>query len=241
MLPNISFTSRSWTTSPQRCTGATITCMSYLSWTPSPFLLPSCLPLSHAPISSPLSTSIIFSFSILFFVITPACMLLTLAPLFSPFPLLSPFFLFPPASTLPLPPPPPSLSLSHPLSPHPTIHCYLYLLPSPVHRFWPVIDNKLRQIAFEKNVTIRLLASLWEHTYEDMIDYLRSLDVFKRNIEVVCCMFGVYPVSLSSICWRSQAFGLPCSRSCFQSRAMKSRKRYLSPESITINIWSQIK
>ncbi|KAL9950329.1 hypothetical protein ACROYT_G042815 [Oculina patagonica] len=44
------------------------------------------------------------------------------------------------------------------------------------HRtYWPVIDDALRQAAFDRKVKVRLMASLWNHTRADMKFYLRSL------------------------------------------------------------------
>lgn len=63
---------------------------------------------------------------------------------------------------------------------------YIYYYSMMISRFWPTIDNKLRKIAFEsKNVTIKLLASCWDHTIPEMLNYLRSLDAFSDRIEVV--------------------------------------------------------
>lgn len=58
-------------------------------------------------------------------------------------------------------------------------------------RFWPDIDLELRRAALERRVEVRLLASHWNHTREDMVRWLRSLQDLSGssyppvNIEVV--------------------------------------------------------
>ena len=42
-------------------------------------------------------------------------------------------------------------------------------------RFWPIIDDALRRVAYENGVEVRLMASQWNHTKPDMIKYMRSL------------------------------------------------------------------
>ncbi|RUS87670.1 hypothetical protein EGW08_004593 [Elysia chlorotica] len=42
--------------------------------------------------------------------------------------------------------------------------------------YWPIIDQELRNIAFNDGVQVYLLASHWQHTIEDMYAFLRSLD-----------------------------------------------------------------
>jgi len=43
----------------------------------------------------------------------------------------------------------------------------------------------MRQIAFERNIQVRLLASYWNHTDPVMMNYLQSLKMFSSNIDVV--------------------------------------------------------
>lgn len=42
-------------------------------------------------------------------------------------------------------------------------------------RYWPVIDDALRRAAFDRGVNVSLLISYWNHTWEDMPKYLKSL------------------------------------------------------------------
>ncbi len=41
--------------------------------------------------------------------------------------------------------------------------------------YWPVIDDKLRSMAYDHKISVRLLASHWEHSEEEMIGFLSSL------------------------------------------------------------------
>ncbi|KAI6652898.1 Phospholipase D3-like [Oopsacas minuta] len=43
------------------------------------------------------------------------------------------------------------------------------------YQFWPVIDDELRRAAIERNINIRVMASYWSHTKEQMLQYLCSL------------------------------------------------------------------
>ncbi|XP_063703810.1 5'-3' exonuclease PLD3-like isoform X2 [Culicoides brevitarsis] len=56
-------------------------------------------------------------------------------------------------------------------------------------KFWPVIDDALRKVAIEKNVTVRLLISHWKHSRSDIDYFLHSLQALNEalpgvNIEV---------------------------------------------------------
>ncbi|XP_072407202.1 5'-3' exonuclease PLD3-like isoform X3 [Chiloscyllium punctatum] len=56
-------------------------------------------------------------------------------------------------------------------------------------RFWSTIDDRLREAACQRNVSVRLLISCWEHSYRPMFVYLKSLSVLAEhplhcNIEV---------------------------------------------------------
>ena len=63
-------------------------------------------------------------------------------------------------------------------------------------RYWPVIDNALREAAFERNVRVRVMASWWKHSRLSLLAFLRSLEalnaaqstVYHRNmsVQVVC-------------------------------------------------------
>ena len=59
-------------------------------------------------------------------------------------------------------------------------------------RYWPVIDDALREAAFNRKVKVRLLASLWNHTRPDLKFYLRSLAALNganyASVEVVCAL-----------------------------------------------------
>ncbi|KAI1286230.1 5'-3' exonuclease PLD3 [Halotydeus destructor] len=46
--------------------------------------------------------------------------------------------------------------------------------------YWPVIDDRLKMAAIERGVTVRLLASHWEHTRKDMFNFLLSLDALRN-------------------------------------------------------------
>ncbi|KAL7646357.1 UNVERIFIED_CONTAM: hypothetical protein RMT77_003267 [Armadillidium vulgare] len=48
--------------------------------------------------------------------------------------------------------------------------------------FWPIIDDELRRAALNKRVKVKLLASHWNHTREDMLRWLKSLqDLSGKN------------------------------------------------------------
>ena len=42
-------------------------------------------------------------------------------------------------------------------------------------RYWPIIDDALRKAAFDRHVTVKLLVSYWDHTWDEMFAYLWSL------------------------------------------------------------------
>ncbi|XP_059497564.1 5'-3' exonuclease PLD3 [Stegostoma tigrinum] len=48
-------------------------------------------------------------------------------------------------------------------------------------RFWPAIDDRLRKAACERRVSVRLLISCWQHTYQPMFIYLKSLSVLAEH------------------------------------------------------------
>lgn len=61
-------------------------------------------------------------------------------------------------------------------------------------RYWPVIDNALRRVAFNYRVQIRLLVSCWTHTDPSMLHYLRSLSALNNphtHISVTVKLFIV--------------------------------------------------
>lgn len=48
--------------------------------------------------------------------------------------------------------------------------------------YWPNIDDALRAAAFNKrNVRVKLLASYWNHTWDNMFMFLRSLDDLRKH------------------------------------------------------------
>ena len=48
--------------------------------------------------------------------------------------------------------------------------------------YWPNIDDTLRATAFNKrHVKVKLLASYWNHTWDDMFMFLRSLDDLRKH------------------------------------------------------------
>lgn len=49
------------------------------------------------------------------------------------------------------------------------------MLYTPHHQFWPDIDIKLRSLAIDKNIKIRLLVSHWKHTTPAILPFLKSL------------------------------------------------------------------
>lgn len=68
-------------------------------------------------------------------------------------------------------------------------------LAPPPHRFWPVIDNQLRKVAYERRVRVRLLVGCWKHSKATMFPFLRSLAAMQDNrthysIEVVRIVWG---------------------------------------------------
>ncbi|KAF6026042.1 PLD3 [Bugula neritina] len=50
----------------------------------------------------------------------------------------------------------------------------------------------MRQIAFERNIQVRLLASYWNHTDPVMMNYLQSLKMFSSNIDVKVFVVPTY-------------------------------------------------
>ncbi|XP_062996232.1 5'-3' exonuclease PLD3 [Elgaria multicarinata webbii] len=48
-------------------------------------------------------------------------------------------------------------------------------------RFWPMIDNHLREAAYERQVRVRLLVGCWRHSKAPMFPFLRSLAALKDN------------------------------------------------------------
>ena len=58
-------------------------------------------------------------------------------------------------------------------------------------RFWPVIDDALRRVAFDRGIRVYLLASYWNYTDPNMPVFLKSLNDLnkihrpKMNIQVV--------------------------------------------------------
>jgi len=75
-------------------------------------------------------------------------------------------------------------------------------------RFWPLIDNALREASLERGVRVRVLASLWNHTKPDMIHFLQSLSdvsgAMNADIQVVSILTAFVitqfcPVTLKNI------------------------------------------
>ncbi|XP_078086653.1 inactive phospholipase D5-like [Mustelus asterias] len=60
---------------------------------------------------------------------------------------------------------------------------------SNVQRYWPLIDNGLREALFLHNVRVRMLISCWKGTYVPMLNFLRSLQMFCS--EPINCSFDV--------------------------------------------------
>ncbi|XP_072345510.1 5'-3' exonuclease PLD3-like [Scyliorhinus torazame] len=48
-------------------------------------------------------------------------------------------------------------------------------------RFWPAIDDRLREAACQRKVSVRLLVSCWEHSFGPMFVYLKSLSVLAEH------------------------------------------------------------
>nr|XP_056702302.1 5'-3' exonuclease PLD3 [Euleptes europaea] len=48
-------------------------------------------------------------------------------------------------------------------------------------RFWPVIDDHLRKVAYERRVRVRLLVGCWKHSKATMFPFLRSLAAMQDN------------------------------------------------------------
>ncbi|XP_047736889.1 5'-3' exonuclease PLD3-like isoform X2 [Hyalella azteca] len=48
-------------------------------------------------------------------------------------------------------------------------------------QFWPVIDNALRKAALERRVRVRVLASLWQHSRDDLAHWLLSLSAITSS------------------------------------------------------------
>lgn len=67
-----------------------------------------------------------------------------------------------------------------------------------VLRFWPVIDDHFRKVAYEKRIRLRLLVGCWGHSKPNMFPFLRSLAALQDNrthysLEVVRGPDGVLP------------------------------------------------
>ncbi|XP_069786473.1 inactive phospholipase D5-like [Narcine bancroftii] len=58
-----------------------------------------------------------------------------------------------------------------------------------VQRYWPLIENGLREALFLRNVKVRLLVSCWKETYAPMLNFLWSLKML--CIEPINCNFDV--------------------------------------------------
>ncbi|NWX23929.1 PLD3 Phospholipase, partial [Aegotheles bennettii] len=52
---------------------------------------------------------------------------------------------------------------------------------SPLPRFWPAIDNRLRKAVFERRVKVRLLVGCWHHSQPTMFPFLKSLAAVTDN------------------------------------------------------------
>ncbi|XP_064599965.1 5'-3' exonuclease PLD3-like [Liolophura sinensis] len=48
-------------------------------------------------------------------------------------------------------------------------------------KFWPIIDDELRRAAFDRQVQVRVLGSLWNHTDPSMLKFLTSLSEISRT------------------------------------------------------------
>ncbi|KAJ7303846.1 hypothetical protein JRQ81_011354 [Phrynocephalus forsythii] len=48
-------------------------------------------------------------------------------------------------------------------------------------RFWPVIDDHLRKVAYERRVRVRLLIGCWKHSKAEMFPFLKSLVAVKDD------------------------------------------------------------
>lgn len=65
------------------------------------------------------------------------------------------------------------------------LHIYIF-----IHsRFWPIIDDALRKVAYEKKVKVYFMAGCWKHSSLDMLVFLKALNdlhkVSKVEIQVV--------------------------------------------------------
>ncbi|XP_041063462.1 inactive phospholipase D5-like [Carcharodon carcharias] len=58
-----------------------------------------------------------------------------------------------------------------------------------VQRYWPLIDNGLREALFLRKVRVRMLVSCWKGTYAPMLNFLWSLKMFCG--EPINCSFDV--------------------------------------------------
>eukprot|EP00794_Sanderia_malayensis_P008275 gene8275-9159_t len=70
---------------------------------------------------------------------------------------------------------------------------FIYSYPK---RYWGVIDNALRSAAYDRGVSIKILASNWSHTKPEMIPMLKSLQAFSsacRNGSIQIKLFTVPP------------------------------------------------
>ncbi|XP_077174793.1 5'-3' exonuclease PLD3 isoform X2 [Paroedura picta] len=54
-------------------------------------------------------------------------------------------------------------------------------------KFWPVIDDHLRKVAYERRVRVRLLVGCWKHSKATMFPFLRSLAALQDN-RTRCCI-----------------------------------------------------
>ncbi|XP_070536002.1 5'-3' exonuclease PLD3-like [Ptychodera flava] len=49
--------------------------------------------------------------------------------------------------------------------------------------YWSVIDDKLRRVAYDKGIHVKILASNWTHTEPEMLNFLRSIAELDRAVK----------------------------------------------------------
>ena len=113
-------------------------------------------------------------------------------------------------------------------------------------RYWPVIDNALREAAFERNVRVRVMASWWKHSRPSLLAFLRSLEalnaaqstVYHRNMSVqVVCEFAAVIIVPYTIMYVSSCF--PRRKYSWFPLSRQLREVFRFVESTTISTWSQ--
>ena len=61
-------------------------------------------------------------------------------------------------------------------------------------RYWPVIDNAIKEAAYDRGIQVQMLMSNWTHMKSEMIPMLKSLQDFGKS-----CQHGNITVVSNSV------------------------------------------